>query len=162
MGSTHQPGSGLRIEPMDAKIFRKAGKVHPEKHSLSSSVRRSSRSLVFTGFAVLFRCFRLWSRNSCRKCLPDVLPAVFCSVRGWVAQLAEQRTENPRVGGSIPSPATTLNCLQSGLNKSSASIPLQSQRSNRKHMEATGSGLNLYASYTPGKCPPQKWGRVHC
>ncbi len=26
--------------------------------------------------------------------------------RGWVAQLAEQRTENPRVGGSIPPPAT--------------------------------------------------------
>src|SRR2546427_5270530 len=25
--------------------------------------------------------------------------------RGWVAQLAEQRTENPRVGGSIPPPA---------------------------------------------------------
>src|SRR5205807_9482531 len=27
---------------------------------------------------------------------------------GWVAQLAEQRTENPRVGGSIPPPATSL------------------------------------------------------
>src|SRR5258708_29239434 len=26
---------------------------------------------------------------------------------GWVAQLAEQWTENPRVGGSIPPPATT-------------------------------------------------------
>ena len=26
---------------------------------------------------------------------------------GWVAQLVEQRIENPRVGGSIPSPATT-------------------------------------------------------
>jgi hypothetical protein len=26
---------------------------------------------------------------------------------GWVAQLAEQRTENPRVGGSIPPPATS-------------------------------------------------------
>ena len=25
-----------------------------------------------------------------------------------VAQLVEQRTENPRVGGSIPSPSTTL------------------------------------------------------
>ena len=24
---------------------------------------------------------------------------------GWVAQLVEQRTENPRVGGSIPPPA---------------------------------------------------------
>jgi hypothetical protein len=26
---------------------------------------------------------------------------------GWIAQLVEQRTENPCVGGSIPSPATT-------------------------------------------------------
>ena len=25
---------------------------------------------------------------------------------GWVAQLVEQGTENPRVGGSIPPPAT--------------------------------------------------------
>lgn len=29
------------------------------------------------------------------------------SYGGWVAQLVEQRIENPRVGGSIPSPATT-------------------------------------------------------
>ena len=28
---------------------------------------------------------------------------------GWVAQLVEQRTENPCVGGSIPPPATILN-----------------------------------------------------
>jgi hypothetical protein len=27
-------------------------------------------------------------------------------LHGWVAQLAEQRTENPRVGGSIPPPAS--------------------------------------------------------
>jgi hypothetical protein len=27
-------------------------------------------------------------------------------VLAWVAQLVEQRTENPRVGGSIPSPGT--------------------------------------------------------
>jgi hypothetical protein len=27
---------------------------------------------------------------------------------GWIAQLVEQRTENPRVGGSIPPPATTF------------------------------------------------------
>src|SRR3954452_4169721 len=27
--------------------------------------------------------------------------------QGWVAQLVEQRTENPRVGGSIPPPATS-------------------------------------------------------
>jgi hypothetical protein len=30
--------------------------------------------------------------------------------RGQVAQLVEQRTENPRVGGSIPSLATILQC----------------------------------------------------
>ncbi len=34
---------------------------------------------------------------------------------GWVAQLAEQRTENPRVGGSIPSPATISKNSQESL-----------------------------------------------
>src|SRR2546430_9953443 len=35
---------------------------------------------------------------------------------GWVAQLVEQRTENPRVGGSIPSPATIfLTAAQAGI-----------------------------------------------
>jgi hypothetical protein len=33
---------------------------------------------------------------------------VFHYRRGWVAQLVEQWTENPRVGGSIPPPATFL------------------------------------------------------
>jgi hypothetical protein len=37
------------------------------------------------------------------------LRATFCADLpcndGWVAQLAEQWTENPRVGGSIPPPA---------------------------------------------------------
>jgi hypothetical protein len=35
------------------------------------------------------------------------IPAVQSRVQfnGWVAQLAEQWTENPRVGGSIPPPA---------------------------------------------------------
>ncbi len=28
------------------------------------------------------------------------------NAQGWVAQLVEQRTENPRVPGSIPGPAT--------------------------------------------------------
>ena len=36
--------------------------------------------------------------------------AVSRELPGWVAQSVEQRTENPCVGGSIPSPATTLNC----------------------------------------------------
>ena len=30
---------------------------------------------------------------------------------GWIAQSVEQRTENPCVGGSIPSPATTFKTL---------------------------------------------------
>jgi hypothetical protein len=32
----------------------------------------------------------------------------FMDRNGWVAQSAEQWTENPRVGGSIPPPATPL------------------------------------------------------
>ena len=42
---------------------------------------------------------------------------------GWVAQLVEQRIENPRVGGSIPPPATNkindlrdIICSHSNLN----------------------------------------------
>ena len=34
---------------------------------------------------------------------------------GWVAQLVEQRIENPRVGGSIPPPATTEYKASKGL-----------------------------------------------
>lgn len=36
------------------------------------------------------------------------------SLRGWVAQLVEQWTENPRVAGSIPAPATFLFCAEGG------------------------------------------------
>ena len=39
-----------------------------------------------------------------RRILADLVPG-----RGWVAQLVEQRTENPCVGGSIPPPATISN-----------------------------------------------------
>jgi hypothetical protein len=34
------------------------------------------------------------------------------SIEGWIAQLVEQRTENPRVLGSIPSPATSVRFLE--------------------------------------------------
>ena len=34
---------------------------------------------------------------------------IMLSVYGLIAQLVEQRTENPRVGGSIPSQATSGN-----------------------------------------------------
>jgi hypothetical protein len=47
---------------------------------------------------------------------------------GWVAQLAEQRTENPRVGGSIPPPATPLtgpvNVLACELLRPAPAFPL--------------------------------------
>ncbi|MCC2646702.1 MAG: hypothetical protein K0R02_767 [Rickettsiaceae bacterium] len=35
---------------------------------------------------------------------------------GWVAQLVEQRTENPCVAGSIPALATTLNIHPQSIN----------------------------------------------
>ena len=44
---------------------------------------------------------------------PPSLPKLF-EVVGTVAQSVEQRTENPRVGGSIPSRPTTLIYLRSG------------------------------------------------
>ena len=33
------------------------------------------------------------------------------NMQGWIAQLVEQRTENPRVPGSIPGPATICMAL---------------------------------------------------
>jgi hypothetical protein len=44
--------------------------------------------------------------------------------KGWIAQLVEQRTENPRVAGSIPAPATPLFLrVSGGSRKNGASIP---------------------------------------
>ena len=43
---------------------------------------------------------------------PDEPPFVRHSALGQIAQLVEQRTENPRVLGSIPSLATTFNPLR--------------------------------------------------
>jgi hypothetical protein len=40
--------------------------------------------------------------------------ALVTTRNGWVAQLVEQRTENPRVAGSIPAPATSLFRSQRG------------------------------------------------
>jgi hypothetical protein len=41
--------------------------------------------------------------------------SVSSSRQGWIAQLVEQRTENPRVPGSIPGPATSpLKVILSG------------------------------------------------
>src|SRR5213080_5568703 len=54
------------------------------------------------GTECLLRCC------SAARILHSERPAFVCDCRsyGWVAQLAEQWTENPRVGGSIPPPAT--------------------------------------------------------
>ncbi len=38
--------------------------------------------------------------------MPDFRDVQTSRNDGWVAQLVEQRIENPRVGGSIPPPAT--------------------------------------------------------
>ena len=72
----------------------------------------------------MFHVKRSELTNSCRQaCLPSQMASgalalqVHCGIvktprrahdrrhHGWVAQLAEQWTENPRVGGSIPPPA---------------------------------------------------------
>jgi hypothetical protein len=45
-------------------------------------------------------------------CLPD----------GWVAQLVEQRIENPRVAGSIPAPATIFLLSQFNLCRFLAAV----------------------------------------
>ena len=43
-----------------------------------------------------------------KKC--DRIPTV---LNAWLAQLVEQRTENPRVSGSIPEPGTIKGCENS-------------------------------------------------
>jgi hypothetical protein len=46
--------------------------------------------------------------------------------RGWVAQLVEQRTENPCVGGSIPPPATIFGNVAK-VSFPSANLPINTQ-----------------------------------
>src|SRR6266581_5609636 len=60
------------------------------------------------GTKYLLRCC------SAARILHSERPAFTCDCRsyGWVAQLAEQWTENPRVGGSIPPPATFFTALR--------------------------------------------------
>src|SRR5690606_9333102 len=80
-----------------------------------SLIRRPPRSTLFP-YTTLFRSGRFTSRRHCpglplapalrydsRPC-----PAPPGRISGRVAQLVEQGIENPRVGGSIPSPATTF------------------------------------------------------
>ncbi len=54
------------------------------------------------------------------------------SASGWVAQLVEQGTENPRVGGSIPSPATIpirfrVNGLEGSDVQADTSVPARAR-----------------------------------
>src|SRR2546428_2824737 len=63
------------------------------------------------GTECLLRCC------SAARILHSERPAFACDCRsyGWVAQLAEQWTENPRVGGSVSPPAPIFNsCIISG------------------------------------------------
>jgi hypothetical protein len=64
----------------------------------------SSGMTSFLSIPIQIRCVPLHNRER-----PDIYPyggeTGYFKVNGWVAQLAEQRTENPRVGGSIPPPA---------------------------------------------------------
>src|SRR5450759_3433404 len=55
-------------------------------------------------------CTPMWSRRQarCSKRCRTRDGIATLKFPGQVAQLVEQRTENPRVGGSIPSLATTL------------------------------------------------------
>ena len=70
--------------------------------------------------------------------------------RGWVAQLAEQRTENPRVGGSIPPPATPLKSrrVQQILQQNLAPVEC---------MRCVGTLLNLL-DWLPDRLPAREVG----
>jgi hypothetical protein len=57
------------------------------------------------------RYVRLGDEIARQNCLSDAgVLAILSLLRGPVAQLVEQRIENPRVGGSIPPQAT--NCIE--------------------------------------------------
>ena len=65
-------------------------------------------------------------------------------VKGWVAQLVEQRTENPRVAGSIPAPATSSQVVAAGSSRtgivSGGRDLFRAQRSNRIHIRCAARG----------------------
>src|SRR5438093_11374154 len=46
--------------------------------------------------------------NPCARSRASIFSRLCPPTGGWVAQLVEQRTENPCVGGSIPPPATKI------------------------------------------------------
>ena len=80
--------------------------------------------------------------------------------RGRVAQLVEQGIENPRVGGSIPSPATTTSSNERRKTRSDAGFLLPSVRCllKRASAEATSSKIPIasgrtgYPEPTGGRC----------
>jgi hypothetical protein len=56
------------------------------------------------------------SHRRSRVRVPSAPPVVSIAFYGLVAQSVEQRTENPRVGGSIPSQATIFGGVAKWLN----------------------------------------------
>ena len=68
-------------------------------------------------------------------------PSGWGAYRGQVAQLVEQRTENPRVDGSIPSLATTSNSMiRNGFRVSPADHPWPSVADPRTIWNRVGAG----------------------
>ena len=67
---------------------------------------------------------------------------------GWVAQLVEQWTENPRVAGSIPAPATPLEIrkVQQILTKrvAGAAAETSSRRTSTRAFSKSRSGRQFY------------------
>ena len=74
-------------------------------HCTDVTVSLASRVLCFRVACRFFGFCTSPDELAQRQCKRLVVAGKLTSVKGWVAQLVEQRTENPRVGGSIPSPA---------------------------------------------------------
>ena len=69
---------------------------------------------------------------------------------GGIAQLVEQRTENPRVPGSIPGPATTLKSLGLRvLNKIQQAQPCALFRATRNFLAILGVPARQSGSVVP-------------
>ena len=74
-------------------------------------------------------------------------------LKGRVAQLVEQRTENPRVGSSILPPATTFS-LFGNISISTVSNLIQL---NRRAVKLLGSSLSLTPSGLARKSGPDRF-----
>jgi hypothetical protein len=68
-------------------------------------------------------------RRQCDLTWPRCSPFLYFPPHGQVAQLVEQRTENPRVGGSIPSLAIQHDCSSSLRVLTYSNIPTESRSS---------------------------------